>query len=355
MEGLNALFTDHWKVQTWSDLMLFSSADVDMALTAADNSTNIPTAWTTPLIVRKLGYIIDYVAAVGASLTTDVSMDEIVDRVNAASKSHLACTTTTSTTPVDSYLLDDVLIPTLEKFHGQDLDYFVWRESTITILGMAGLVRFLDDPIMVQRHPDIAECVFYTLRRAVVHSSSQAHLIAQTMRNNKQLDPTLLWNGFEEYYNTDRNRANVVFMDTMCLLNLRLTPDTEATKFISDFRNCLQRLRKNKARLVEDDATLCVVLLRAIQDDTFEVVRDKIVTNPTSTVETFLTNLRERDIVLKMKDNASNMQGDRHNNNTRYKKRKLSANNQSRHRSRGGCLNGYKNGNQKARKIPRFS
>jgi hypothetical protein len=86
-------------------------------------------------------------------------------------------------------------------------------------------------------------------------------------------------------------------------------PDTTATKFISDFRDCLQRLRKNNARISDDTAALRALLLVAIKDD-FEIVRDSIVHKRDMCEDTILTELCEHETSLKMKDQASNIGGD---------------------------------------------
>jgi hypothetical protein len=151
-------------------------------------------------------------------------------------------------------VFDKKAVPTLDKFSGHDEDYFTWRESTINMLGTAGFGRFLDEDTMISRHPEVAESVFYSLRGAV--HGGQAQSIAQGMLDDKRLDPAALWSDLEDYYNTALNRANVVLFDIRKLLNLRLDPDTTATKFISDFRDCLQRLRKNNAHLTEDNNML---------------------------------------------------------------------------------------------------
>jgi hypothetical protein len=124
-----------------------------------------------------------------------------------------------------------------------------------------------------------------------------------------------------KYYDTALNRANVVLFDIRRLLSLRLTPDTTATKFISDFRDCLQRLRKNNARISDDTDTLRALLLVAIQDDDFEIVRDSIVHKPDMGEDTILTELRERETSLMMKDQASNIGGDGATSSSRYSRR----------------------------------
>jgi hypothetical protein len=125
------------------------------------------------------------------------------------------------------------------------------------------------------------------------------------MLDDKNLDPSELWSALKEYYDTALNRANVVLFDIRRLLHLRLDPDNPASKFISAYRECLQRLRKNHARLSKDTDTLRALLLVAIQDDDFEIVRDSIVHKPDLSVKSILTELRERETSLMMRDQAS--------------------------------------------------
>jgi hypothetical protein len=79
------------------------------------------------------------------------------------------------------------------------------------------------------------------------------------------------------------------------LFLLRLDPDTKASKFISDYRTCVQRLRKNNVALAEDNNTLRAFLLASIQDDNFEIVRDTIVHKPHLDVEAILNEIRGRE------------------------------------------------------------
>jgi hypothetical protein len=50
--------------------------------------------------------------------------------------------------------------------------------------------------------------------------------------------------------------------------------------------------------------------LVAIQDDAFDTIRDDIVQNPTKDVEAFLTDLRNKDSAIQLKDGASSLTGD---------------------------------------------
>lgn len=286
-QTVDTLFAVKWKARTWSDLMVFSSTDVTTALVPGEG---VPEDVPVPVIVKKLGYIVDF-ARVG-SLTTDILMNDLVKRVTSSQRSTPSSGSPYSPSRVAAaQVFDKKAVPTIEKFSGLDEDYFAWKESTINSLGTAGFSRFLDDKSVVMRHPEVSESVFYSLRGAV--HGGQAQSIAQSMLDEKNLDPSALWTALEEYYDTALNRANVVLFDIRRLLHLRLDPDTQATKFISSYRECLQRLRKNNARLSEDTDTLRALLLVAIQDDDFEMVRDSIVHKPNLSIDAILTELRE--------------------------------------------------------------
>ena len=302
--GILTLFTKVWHTLTWEDLLVFTSDDVVAAMGSRDD---IPAELKSPVLVKKLGYIIDY--AQYGNLADDMTMIDIVKRVKSASGASSApLTNPNSPSRRSVQVFDKKAVPTLDKFSGHDEDYFAWKESTINVLGTAGFGRFLSEKTMVTKNPEVSESVFYALRGAV--HGGQAQSIAQGMLDDTTLDPAALWARLEEYYDTALNRANVVLFDIRRLLNIRLTPDSTATKFISDYRDCLQRLRKNNARLSEDMDTLRALLLVSIQDDDFDTVRDSIVHKPNSSVETILTEIRERETSLMMKDQASNVGGD---------------------------------------------
>ncbi|KAI2510963.1 hypothetical protein MHU86_3435 [Fragilaria crotonensis] len=314
--SLDTLFTQKWQAKCWLDLMVFTSADVSTSLSDTSDGVAIPEELRSLVLVKKLGYIVDF-ARIGL-LTPETTMNDIVKAVTTPVKQSASIASPTSPSRRAVQVFDKKAVPTLDKFSGQDEDCFTWRESAINVLGTAGFGRFLDDSAMAAKHPEVAESVFYSLRGAV--HGGQAQSIAQAMLDDKQLAPAPLWSALEGYYNTALNRANVVLFDIRRLLNIRLDPDSTATKFISEFRSCLQRLRKNNARLSEDVDTLRALLLVAIQDDDFDMVRDSIVHKPDSTVESILTELRERETSLMMKDQASKLSGDG-TTGTRYSRR----------------------------------
>jgi hypothetical protein len=94
------------------------------------------------------------------------------------------------------------------------------------------------------------------------------------------------------------------------LLNLRLDLDVTPTSFIANFKECLLCFQKHNAKLAEDMDTLHALLLVAIQDDQFEMIRDNIVHKPMLSIDEILKDIRERDTSMQMKDGARNITGD---------------------------------------------
>ena len=125
--------------------------------------------------------------------------------------------------------------------------------------GKAGLVGFLTDKPLITKHPEMAVSVFYALRAAL--QGGTASTLSTALYDEKQYDPSLLWKSIEAWYDTAVNRANVVLFEVKRLLNLRLDADTLPTRFISDFRESLLRLRKNKAGLADDTDTLPICMI----------------------------------------------------------------------------------------------
>jgi hypothetical protein len=311
-KGITTLFIGRWGVKKWSDLKLFSAADVTLALES--DTTGMPKEILAPVIIKKVCCIVDY--AKHGHLTPGMSMDDVLSCLHhgmgkpsaSPGSGSVSSPTRKSSGGNDPSKYDKKNLPKLEKFSGLAEDYFAWKDATITTLGIYGFDIFLRDNNEVTKYPGFGQSVFYLIRAAV--HGGQAQSIAQAMVDDDRFDPVALWDGLIAYYDTAVNRANVVLFDVRKLLNLRLDPDISGSSFVSDFRDCLQRLRKHKAKLADDTDTLRAFLLVAIQDDAFETIRDSIVQRPTSTIDEILTEIREREATLNLKDHASNTSGD---------------------------------------------
>jgi hypothetical protein len=181
-EGIDALFSKHWQVSTWEDLMVFTSGDVATALVPNEG---IPKEFSAPVIVKKLGYVVEY--AQFGTLTSTTTMNDIVSTVTSSKQRATSSTVSNSPTRRTAQAFDKKAVPTLDKFTGRDEDYFAWKESTINVLGTAGFGRFLTDNQMPVKHPEVGESLFYALCGAV--HGGQAQSIAQGMLHKTRLDP----------------------------------------------------------------------------------------------------------------------------------------------------------------------
>ena len=63
-------------------------------------------------------------------------------------------------------------------------------------------------------------------------------------------------------------------------------------------------MRKNKAKVADDEQTLRALLLVAIQDESFESIRDNILEKPNRSINELLGDIREKDTSLQMKDGS---------------------------------------------------
>ena len=75
-------------------------------------------------------------------------------------------------------------------------------------------------------------------------------------------------------------------------MSLELHAGDSPTKFISDWRECLQRLSKQRSLLPLDTDTLHALLLLANQDDLFESVRDDILKYPKKSIDDILSGIQ---------------------------------------------------------------
>ena len=252
--GIENLIRDHWQVHKWGDLKLFTAADVKEALVA---SNGFAKELLSPVIIKKIGCVVDF--AHHGDLSAGMTLDDIMSHLTAFRRK-ASYSSAAGHTPVNSpsrkkevHIYDIKGIPTLEKFSGLDEDFFVWKAKTEDQMGVTGYSSFLTDVTLPGSHVGVSEGVFHSLRGAL--REGQAHYMAQALVDEANQNPVTLWAQLDAYYDTTLNRANVVLFDVRRLLNFRLTTDVTASKFITDFRVCLQRLRANKAKLAEDKAS----------------------------------------------------------------------------------------------------
>jgi hypothetical protein len=59
--------------------------------------------------------------------------------------------------------LDKKTVPTLEKFSGDDEDFYAFQDSTMNWFGQAGLAHYLTDADVVSSNKEVGKAVFYAI------------------------------------------------------------------------------------------------------------------------------------------------------------------------------------------------
>jgi hypothetical protein len=251
--------------------LFFFAHDVEEEIKESKN----PGPLKLVLLRKKLEYIFEF--AKYGTLDTETTMNRIVHVIKEAKAG-----STKGEEIVKKVGLDKKNVPTLEKFSGEEEDFYAFQDSTMNRLGQAGLARYLTDADVVSSNKEDGEAVFYAIRSSL--QGGNARSLATALYDAKTLNPFRLWSDIVAYYDTDINPANIDLFDMKHLLNLRSDPDVTPTSFIANFKECLLRLQKHNAKLAEDTDTLRALLLVAIQDDQFETIRDNIVHKPTLSI-----------------------------------------------------------------------
>ena len=273
---------DCWNVKSLEDLAVFSEHNVKEYI----QQQSTPSALSSPKVTKQLGFVVVF-ARIGKPLSTVSSIQEIIRLVDEYRTALIGMVRVPSSRSRSA--TEKKTVPDLTSFSGKDEDFYSWRDDAVNAFGKAGLVGFLTDKSLIAKHPEMAVGVFYALRAAL--QGGTASTLSTALYDEKQNDPPLLWKSIEAWYDTVVNWANVVLFEVKWLLNLRLDVDTLPTRFISDFRESLLWLRKNKAGLADDTDTLRALLLVAIQDDQFEQVRDTIIKEPDHQIDMLLKDL----------------------------------------------------------------
>ena len=194
IEVMNALWTT-WGITGWDELALFLRKDVDEFFAVKHSDT--------PLALRKkIRYVVEF--AKNNDLNEGTTLRMIIDYVDDKDADDSSAKVTVSSAESEE---KKKTVPALEKFTGQDEDYFTWRDTVINDLGRNGLGKFVLDKDAHHLYGGQSESVFYALRSALSGGLASSH--ADSLYEGKNYNPFALWKALREYYDTTLNRANV--------------------------------------------------------------------------------------------------------------------------------------------------
>jgi hypothetical protein len=177
--ALKQFFT-HLCVHSWEDMVVFSAHDVEEEIWESKN----PGPLKLVLLRKKLGYIFGF--AKYGTLDTEMTMNHIVHAIEEAKAG-----SSKGEEIVKKVGLDKKIVPTLEKFSGDDEDFYAFQDSTMNWLGQAGLACYLTDADVVSSNKEVAETVFYAIRSSL--QGGNACSLVMALYDAKTLDPFRLW------------------------------------------------------------------------------------------------------------------------------------------------------------------
>ena len=283
-----------------------------LSSTPWDSSEHLRGTLANPSVAQRLRYLVAYFENDG-TLTASTTFSDVRAVVKTPPISTARVTfdianaipdraTTTGVTPQPS---DQVKfrVPTLDKFSGDDSDWFKWFESITNILGQYSLTDYIESADAAARNPRVAGAVFYALKRSV--SDSKVSYYGDQLEAKLDRDPYKLLLNLRTHFDTSLTKSNILLTELLVLLNLRLDAGTDPNEFIKDYRASLLKLTKSDSPVATDKDFHRAILLMSLQDDSYETVRDEILSSPEKTVEEHLAAIRQRYQSLDIKDGHS--------------------------------------------------
>ena len=199
-------------------------------------------------------------------------------------------------------------VPKLPIATGEDSDWFGWFDSVKNALGQYGLSQFVESAEATESQPSVASQVFYGLKRAL--ATSKVSYFADRMEEQNIKCPYTLISSLRKHFDTSLTKSNILLTELQVLLQLRLDADTDPNSFIKEYKDSLLRLGKSDSPSASDKDLHRALLLIAIQDESYDTVRDEILKYPDKDVHDYLDEIRKRFLSLGLKDGKQSIRGD---------------------------------------------
>jgi hypothetical protein len=193
--------------------------------------------------------------------------------------------------------LKKVEVPKLPTFQGDAGEWHRWSNLVSISLGTAGLSDAITETSFTTNNPMMAKRVFYALRAAT--EQGHAASLAKEMDYEKLYDPYVLWQKLSAEYDTEANKMNIALYLVRHLYEMKLDSSTTPSKFRSEFNDLWLQLKQANPILAVEADFIRPVMLMAIQDDDYNIAREKIIAEPNKTVTEFLTDIRDRESILR--------------------------------------------------------
>ena len=182
----------------------------------------------------------------------------------------------------------------LKEFSGKDEDFLSFKKMIRARLGAQGLLSYIDDVGSFHANRPVSETVYYKLADALNAG------VASFLVNEHQPDKNAykLWSDVLSHYKHMDSGDNQILLSLRDMLTLKLTADVDAQQFYNDFKVIINRLTELNSSLVREKPFIRAILLNAIQDESYDMVRNYITKNPSHGASEILEEIRQRRITL---------------------------------------------------------
>lgn len=299
MTQLDDLLSTKLGAVRFSDLRILSGETVIAMLDPVSHNK-----YANPVRSLRLQVLIDYAHMVSPAINHKLTFEEIEDALAGEKRKASPQVQPTPVTPGNvgtdadfDTSLKKVEVPKLPPFQGDAGEWHRWSNLVCISLGTAGLSDAVTSTSFAIHNPMMAKRVFYALRAAT--EQGHAASLAKEMDYEKLYDPYVLWQKLTAEYDTEANKMNIALYLVRHLYEMKLDCSTTPSKFRSEFNDLWLQLKQANPNLATESDFIRPVMLMAIQDDDYNIVREKIIAEPNKTVAEFLSDIRDRESILR--------------------------------------------------------
>ena len=185
----------------------------------------------------------------------------------------------------------------MTNFKGDTGEWYTWSEGVRIQLGSAGVSGAITDSNFAQAHPVMTKRVFFVLYAAILQGNAGS--LAKEMEINANFDAYALWQRLTKDYDTEANKLNVSLYLVQRLMDIKLTKSVPVSQFRNKFRDTWLEYKQVNPRMAVEPDFIRPLMLMAVQDDDYDLIRESIIADPSLTIPQFLDDLRDRDTILK--------------------------------------------------------
>lgn len=260
-----------------------------------------------PLYAQRLQVIASYLSR-GGLLQANLALSEILSSLHGTdpSGSHLVSPLGSSPGSSRASGSDSTSIrteiPTLPTFSGEPSSFKGWQDSTLTLLGKAGLDSYLTDGTLYAdpANHTVARRIYFALR-ASVSGGTAAYLVADPNRSDTVPNPRTAWLKLIEKYNTALHQSNLMAFLLRDLFSLEINSSTSASTFLSKFSEYRAELMAQMGPDIPD-LVYRAALLSGLRDSEYTAATLEILKSPDKGIDDLLTIVSTHETLL---DNAS--------------------------------------------------